>query len=300
MSGQPDDIIDCMARMKGDQQPFAVATVVHVHGGASAREGAKAVIRGDGTVVGWVGGGCTLAAVKKSAARALIDGRTRFIRVRPKDGAMAEIGAQQRTEDFDSHCPTGGTIEIFIEPVLPRASLIVAGASLVAQAVSDIGKRLGFAVTVAALPEDLASFSSVDHPIEGFDPEQAIRAASSFVVVATQGKRDKDALRFAIATGSSYIAFVASRKKAAKLKQDLCDEGSDPAAVARIRSPAGADIGAVTPEEIALSILADIVRELRLGALKDDGKSPSHLVPDLGEMVAAPGDMVPNDNTENA
>ena len=81
--------------------------------------------------------------MKKTAARALVDGRARFIRVRPKDGEMTEIAAGQRTEDFDSHCPTGGTIEIFIEPVLPRASLIVAGASLVAQALSDIGKRLG-------------------------------------------------------------------------------------------------------------------------------------------------------------
>ncbi len=70
MPKEPDDVIDCMARMKGDGQPFAVATIVHVQGGASAREGAKAVIRGDGTVVGWIGGGCTLGAVKKTSARA--------------------------------------------------------------------------------------------------------------------------------------------------------------------------------------------------------------------------------------
>ncbi len=270
---EPDDIIDCMARMKGDEQPFAVATVVHVHGGASAREGSKAVIRGDGAVVGWVGGGCTLAAVKKVAARALIDGRTRFIRVRPKDGAIAEVGADDRTEDFDNHCPTGGTIEVFIEPVLPRASLIIVGGSLVAQALSDLGKRLGFAVTVAALQEDLELFSNFDHAIVGFDPEQAIRPASSFVVVASQGRRDRDALRFALATESAFVALVASRKKAAKLKQDLCDAGIDPVAVSRIRSPAGADIGAVTPEEIALSILADIVRERRRGVAADEAKN---------------------------
>ena len=193
MSNEPDDVFDCMARMKGEELPFAVATVVHVLGGASAREGAKAVIRGDGTVVGWIGGGCTLGAVKKTAARALVDGRARFIRVRPKDGAMSEVGADSRTEEFDSFCPTGGTVEIFIEPVLPRPSLIVIGGSLVARALADIGKRVGFAVTVAALPEDLESFSNVDHAIEGFDPNQAIRPASSFVVVASQGRRDRDA-----------------------------------------------------------------------------------------------------------
>jgi xanthine dehydrogenase accessory factor len=300
MPKEPDDVIDCMARMKGDEQPFAVATVVHVNGGASAREGSKAVVRGDGSVVGWIGGGCTLGAVKKTAARALIDGRARFIRVRPKDGAIAEGGAESRTEDFDNHCATGGTIEIFIEPVLPRASLIVVGGSLVAQALADLGKRLGFAVTVAALPEDLELFSNFDHSIEGFDPEQAIRPASSFVVVASQGRRDRDALRFALATGSAYVAFVASRKKAEKLKQDLRETGVDPAAVSRVRSPAGADIGAVTPEEIALSILADIVQERRLGAAGGDRKHEHASVPSAGRPSTAKDDVVPSSDAESA
>ncbi len=289
MSREPDDVIDCMARMKGEEQPFAVATVVHVRGGASAREGSKAVVRGDGKVVGWIGGGCTLGAVKKTAARALIDGRARFIRVRPKDGAMAEVGADSRTEDFDNYCPTGGTVEIFIEPVLPRASLIVVGGSLVARALADLGKRLGFAITVAALPEDLALFSKPDHSIEGFDPGQAIRPASSFVVVASQGRRDRDALRFALATESAYVAFVASRKKAAKLKQDLRDTGGDPAAVSRIRSPAGTNIGAVTPEEIALSILADIVQERRLGAAEVAAKYERPSMPGADDVIPGGG-----------
>lgn len=300
MSNEPDDIIDCMARMKGEEQPFAVATVVHVLGGASAREGAKAVVRGDGSVVGWIGGGCTLGAVKKTAAQALVDGRARFIRVRPKDGAVAEVGAETRTEDFDNFCATGGTIEIFIEPVLPRASLIVVGSSLVAQALADLGKRLGFAVTVAALSEDLELFSNFDHSIEGFDPEQAIRPASSFVVVASQGRRDRDALRFALATESTYVAFVASRKKAVKLMQDLRDAGIDPAAVSRIRSPAGANIGAVTPEEIALSILADIVQERRLGAAEDDRKHESQSVPSAGGTSTSKDDAVSNGDAVSA
>ena len=278
MAREPDDVVDCMARMKGEEQPFAVATVVHVHGGASAREGAKAVVRGDGSVVGWVGGGCTLGAVKKAASRALVDGRARLIRVRPADGATTELDGEldgeldpeRRTEDYDSHCPTGGTVEIFIEPVLPRASLIVVGGSLVAQALCDLGKRLGFAVTVVALREDLALFSNYDHAIEGFDPGQAIRPASSFVVVASQGRRDRDALRFALATESAYVALVASRKKAAKLQQDLHEAGLGPAAVARIRAPAGLHLGAVTPEEIALSILAEIVRERRIGTAEEE------------------------------
>ena len=152
MSREPDDVIDCMARMKGDGQPFAVATVVHVSGGAPAREGSKAVVRGDGRVIGWIGGGCTLGAVKKTASRALSDGRARLIRVRPNDGAVTEIDGEKRTEDFDNHCATGGTVEIFVEPVLPRPSLIVVGASQVAQALCDLGMRVGYAVTVVAMP----------------------------------------------------------------------------------------------------------------------------------------------------
>lgn len=303
MSNEPDDVIDCMARMKGDEQPFAVATVVHVLGGASAREGSKAVVRGDGSVVGWIGGGCTLSAVKKTAGRALVDGRARFIRVRPKDGATAEVESENRTEDFDNFCPTGGTVEIFIEPVLPRASLIVVGGSLVAQALADLGKRVGFAVTVAALPEDLGAFSNFDHAIEGFDPQQAIRPASSFVVVASQGRRDRDALRFALATGSDYVAFVASRKKATQLKQDLRDAGVDAAFVSRIRSPAGTDIGAVTPEEIALSILANIVQERRVGVAEGDRIHARHSMPSVAASVGgkstAIDDALPGDDVAN-
>ncbi len=298
MSNEPDDIIDCMARMKGDEQPFAVATVVHVHGGASAREGSKAVIRGDGSVVGWIGGGCTLGAVKKTASRALVDGRARFIRVRPKDGDITELGGENRTEDFDNFCPTGGTVEIFIEPVLPRTSLIVVGGSLVARALSDLGKRLGFAITVAALAEDLALFSNVDHSIEGFDPEQAIRPSSSFVVVASQGKRDRDALRFALATESSYVALVASRRKAEKLRQDLLGAGIDPSIVSRIRSPAGAHIGAVTPEEIALSVLAEIIQERRLGSTEGDANPVPHLSPGAGHISTGNDDVVPVNDPE--
>ena len=269
MAKEPDDVIDCMARMKGEEQPFAVATVVHVHGGASAKAGAKAIIRGDGSVIGWVGGGCTLGAVRKASSRALVDGQTRMIRVRPKDGEVVDIDDDDRIEDFDSVCPTGGIVEVLIEPVLPRPSLVIVGASLVARALCDLAKRLGFAVTVVALADDVALFTDPDHVMEGFDSRLTLRPQSSFVVVASQGMRDRDALHLAISTGSPYVAVVASRRKAAKLKQILIEDGVEPALIDRIRAPAGIHIGAVTPEEIALSVLSEIVRERRLGAPED-------------------------------
>ena len=262
MTVEPDDVFDCMARMKGEEQPFAVATVVRVEGGAAAKPGAKAVFQADGAAVGWVGGGCTLGAVRKAAAEALADGRARLIRVSPAGDLIEEAGV----EGFKSMCPTGGTVEVFIYPMLPRPALLVAGASLVARALFDLAKRLGYAVSVAALADDLASFEGCDRKIEGFKLGADEGPAPGFIVIATQGKRDREALREAVATKAPYIAFVGSRKKARTLKDELIEGGAEAAAVARVRSPAGIDIGAVTPEEIALSVLADIVRERRLGS----------------------------------
>ena len=262
MTVEPDDVFDCMASMKGEEQPFAVATVVRVEGGAAAKPGAKAVFQADGAAVGWVGGGCTLGAVRKAAAEALADGRARLIRVSPAGDLIEEAGV----EGFKSMCPTGGTVEVFIDPMLPRPALLVAGASLVARALFDLAKRLGYAVSVAALADDLASFEGCDRKIEGFKLGADEGPAPGFIVIATQGKRDREALREAVATKAPYIAFVGSRKKARTLKDELIEGGAEAAAVARVRSPAGIDIGAVTPEEIALSVLADIVRERRLGS----------------------------------
>jgi len=261
MSSDIEDVIDCMARMKGEEQPFAVATVVRSEGATAARSGAKAVLRADGTVIGWVGGGCTLGAVKKAAAKALVDGRARLIRVRPDDAGPSGEGI----EDFDNHCLSGGTADIFIEPVVPRPALLVLGVSPTALAVADLGKRLGFAVIAAALAGDIDTFDAADRRIAGFDLAAEPRAGAGYIVVATQGKRDREALKAALATDAPYIAFIGSRRKAGQLVADLAEEGVDPQRLARLRSPAGIHIGAVTPAEIALSVITEIVAERRLG-----------------------------------
>jgi xanthine dehydrogenase accessory factor len=262
MNGDMEDVIDCMARMKGEEQPFAVATVVRSEGATAARTGAKAVVRADGTMVGWIGGGCTLGAVKRAAAKALVDGRARLIRVRPDEAGPSEDGA----EDFTNSCASGGTADIFIEPVAPRPALIILGASPTALALADLAKRLGFAVTAAALSGDVDAFASADRRLPSFDLSVEPRAGASYVVVATQGKRDREALKAAFATGAPYVAFVGSRRKATQLAADLAGDGVDRARLTALRSPAGIHIGAVTPAEIALSILTEIVAERRLGA----------------------------------
>ncbi len=263
MALDSEDVIDCMARMKGDARPFALATVVRTKAATSAKVGAKAVIRADGAMVGWIGGGCTLGAVRKAAREALRDGRARMIRVRPDDEAGE---AEEGTEEFRNACASGGTVEVFVEPILPRPSLIVAGASATARALLALGPNAGFTVTAAALAEDLEGIAGVDEKLVGFDLSRSARAASSFIVVATQGKRDREALEAALATGAPYVAFIGSRKKAAELKAQLAARGVAAERLASLRSPAGLDIGAVTPEEIALSVLAEIVQERRQAA----------------------------------
>ena len=260
MSERDEDLIDCMARMKGDSQPFALATVVRTEDATAAKAGAKALVRADGSVIGWVGGGCTLGAVKKASAAALADGRARLISVRPGE-RLAEEPAPAGVELHKSHCPSGGSVEVFIEPVLPRPSLIVLGASPTARALADLGRRSGFAVTVAALADDQAHFADPDFRVTGFDLSNAPRADAGFVVVATQGKRDREALEAALACGAAYVAFVGSRKKAEALKAAMREAGVAAERVEALKSPAGLDIGAATPEEIALSILAEIVQE---------------------------------------
>ena len=266
MTEQGEDIIDCMARLKGDGQPFALATVVRTEDATAAKAGAKLVVRADGSLVGWIGGGCTLGAVKKTAARALADGRARLIRVRPD--ALDEDAApqDQNIEQHRNVCPSGGTIEVFVEPILPRPALIVAGASPVARALVALGSRTGFAVTLAALAEDQGSIPEAEFRIEGFDLSGAPQSGTAAIVVATQGKRDREALAAALACEAPYRAFVGSRKKAESLKAAMRDQGLPAERIESLRAPAGLDFGAVTPEEIALSILAEIVQQRRRGA----------------------------------
>ncbi len=265
MTQHPEDIIDCMARMKSDGQPFALATVIRTEDATAAKAGAKAVVRADGTVVGWVGGGCTLGAVRKAAAQALVDGRARLIRVRPKE-RLTEEAFEAGVEVHKSVCPSGGTVEVFVEPILPRPGLIVAGGSPVARALAELGRGAGFAVIVAALAEDQGGFADADARIEGFDLTRAAGVTTGYVVVATQGKRDREALAAALSCGAPYVAFVGSRKKAATLRAAMAQLDVPAERIESLHAPAGLDIGAATAAEIALSILAEIVRERRRAA----------------------------------
>jgi len=226
-------------------EPFALATVVRCERPTSAKPGAKALIRPDGRVAGWVGGACAEPVVAREALAALRDGQPRLV-VLVGDGGRDPA----RTEGivhFPMTCHSGGTLEIYVEPFLPKALLVLVGHGPVIETLATLGETAGHAVSV----------------LTG-DATAALRGLSlgptSSVVVATHGDDDEQALTRVLATPAGYVSLVASRKRASAIVETLRQRGVPAEQLARLKAPAGLDIGAVTPEEIAVSILAEIIQ----------------------------------------
>jgi len=263
------DLIDLVSRLKAADEPFVLATVVRTVSVTAAKAGAKAVIRRDGTIAaGWIGGGCAKGAVLKAAREALADGQSRLISVQPED-LLAELGVKPGEDRQGVHfatnmCPSKGTMDVFVEPVLPHPLLSILGASPVALALAELARPFGFYVTLAAPSGDILEPVGVDEQLEGYAVGSA-GDAMHFIVVATQGKGDEAALRVALNSDAAYTAFVGSRRKMAALREKLIGQGLAPAALDRVKAPAGLDLGAITPEEIALSILAEMTVVRRRG-----------------------------------
>jgi len=258
-----NEIMQIIATRKSAGEPFALATVVRTVAATAAKAGAKAVILPDGTISeGWIGGGCARAAVIKAAKDALSDGQSRLVSVQPPDllaDRGVEPGEEQEGVRFAKNmCPSQGTMDIFVEPVLPRPQVVICGSSPVAVAVADLAKRTGFAVTVCAPAAEQPAFGDADRRIEGY-ALPVDEAAARYVVVSTQGRGDEAALLAALAVDVDYVAFVGSRKKAEALKATLAKRGVPAERLAKLKAPAGLDLGAITPDEIAISILAEIV-----------------------------------------
>jgi len=263
------DVLDTISDRRAEGRPFALATVVRTVAATAAKAGAKAVILPDGTISeGWIGGGCARAAVLKAAREALADGKPRLVSVQPPDALQEQgipAGEERAGVRFAQNmCPSQGTMDVFVEPVLPHPEIVICGSSPVAIAVAELGRRIGFAVTVCVPAAEQASFAAADRRIEGYAlPVE--QAGLRFVVIATQGRGDEAALRAALAVEADYLAFVGSHKKAQALKAKLADSSIAPDRLARIKAPAGLDLGAITPDEIAISILAEIVAARRRG-----------------------------------
>lgn len=263
------EVRSLVSRLEAAEEAFALATVVRTLSVTAAKAGAKAVIRPDGTIAaGWIGGGCARGAVLKAAREALADGKPRLVSIQPEN-LLAELGVKPgESRDgvgfAENMCPSKGTMDIFVEPIFPRPSLVILGASPVALALAIQAPPLGFHVTVAVVEKNLPMIPGADRTIDGYWFEN-LRAAKRFVVVSTQGKGDEAALRAALSIDATYHAFVGSRRKMSALREKFLAVGLDGAALDRVKAPAGLDLGAITPEEIALSILAEITQERRRG-----------------------------------
>ncbi|MDF1606870.1 XdhC/CoxI family protein [Hoeflea sp. YIM 152468] len=258
-----------MNDFKTKGEPFALATVVRTVSVTAAKAGAKAVIRSDGTITeGWIGGGCARGAVLKAARQALADGQSRLVSIQPDEQLSEHQVKAGEVRDgvvyAKNMCPSQGTMDVFVEPVLPRPHLTICGASPVAVALADLGRRMGFFVTICAPEADHASFGETDRVIDGYEIP-ADGSERDYVVIATQGRGDSIALMAAVQVPSKYLAFVGSRKKIAALKAELSGSGVSSVRLEDIHAPAGLDLGAITPDEIAFSIVAEMIEIRRRG-----------------------------------
>ena len=256
------DTLQLASRLAGRSEAFALATVVRREPPSSARVGDSAVVTPDGGFHGWLGGSCTRPTVIREALAALADGAPRLIGiVRDPDSASQ---SRSGLTVFPMACHSGGSVEIYIEPLLPARRLLIFGVSPTAQALARLAAVLGYRVEAVdpeaseALFPDASRLVTSDESIE--PPGAGPDAARCFAVVATLGQRDEEAAWAAIQAMPGYVGVVASRKRFGQLRETLTARGATPEQLDRIANPAGLDIGAQTPEEIALSILAEVTR----------------------------------------
>ena len=258
-----------MQLLKAKGVPFAMATVVRTVAATSAKPGGKALLDLDGKIlIGWVGGGCARGAVGNAAREAIKTGEPQFISLRPQELLESEGVVAGELRDgvrFNRNgCPSKGTMDVFVEPVLPLPEIVICGTGLVAMALAELATHFDFKVLAHAVAKtDLNAKVT-----QGFDFD-----TYNFVVVATQGNGDCEALRAAVSGGCGYVSFVGSQRKfdaiAAKL---VAENPSLEPNLKKVNAPAGLSINAITPDEIALSILAEITQLRRANfATRDNG-----------------------------
>ncbi len=256
------ELLALAGRLVAKEEPFALATVVRRQPASSAQAGDGALITADGAFHGWLGGSCTQPTVIREALKAIADGAPRLIALAPDPQAEKRPGILV----FPMTCHSGGSVDIYIEPVLPAARLLVFGVSPVAQALARIGQAMGFSVHVADPAAEAGAFPGAERLWTDPDAPLDLPGVRPWAVVATMGERDEAAVRAALSTDPAYLGVVASSRRFGEIRDSLISAGSDARALARIQSPAGLDIGARAPEEIAVSILAEIVRVRRAAA----------------------------------
>jgi xanthine dehydrogenase accessory factor len=251
-----DEFLRKASELRTRDCPFAVAIVVKYEPPVSGKPGDKAIIQSDGKVWGWIGGGCVQPLVIREAMQAIQAGSPRIVRIAPS----AESEQATGMVNYSMSCHGGGALEVYIEPVLPKARILIFGRSLAAQSLSKLGKTVGYGISVVAPGASRELFPDADLIAEEVAPGQMNNGSEIYIVVATQGERDEEALEQALRTNARYISFIASHTKARKIIDSLAGKGVLPEMLTRIKAPAGLAIGTSSSSEIAVSIIAEIIQ----------------------------------------
>jgi len=242
--------------------PFAIATVIDTVAPTSAKPMAKAIITADGKMDGWIGGGCAQETVIKEALHCLHTGMASVIRLAPERSISGKVSYKK---EIFLTCESGGALEFHIEPVLPMTKLLIYGNTPTVNALAKLGELLDYD-TYALSPE----ISELELPEEVTKLDEfSIIEDQCVAIVATQGNGDLQALKAAIDSNPEFLSLIASKKKTKSLLQQLEKDGTSKDKISSIKFPAGLDIGAITPQEIAVSIMAELVQKKR-AALQGD------------------------------
>lgn len=256
-----ENVLGLVGDLERLREPFCLAIVTWVQAPTSGKPGFKAVVRADGSVVGWVGGSCSRHALLTECRAALAEGSPRLLRLRaagdPRPTPVPGV------VDRVMECQSGGAMDIYVEPHGRVTQLVVVGDSPVSESLSALGRLLGFRVVAAGPDIEPSRFPDADEVVGDFEGLAARLDADSYAVVATMATYDAGALAVLLRSPAAYVGLVASRKRAAALREDLAREGFTPQDFERVQNPAGLDIRARTPEEIALSVAAEVVRQVR-------------------------------------
>src|SRR5215212_9292794 len=252
------------------ERSFAVVTVVRTEPPTSASTGNRAVVFPDGSMEGWVGGGCIRPTARREGLAALEDGEPRLVRITP-DTAVSQHNVRMARMT----CASEGTADLYVEPFLPRPTLVVARDSPVTATLAAIASPLGF------------RFLAVD-AATGLDPEAIPHPRDTWLVVATFGEFDEDAVEAGVRLNLPYVGLVASKRRAGDILSELRARGLGDGDLSVVRSPAGIPIGASGQEEISLSIMAEIVSlraKLRPGLREEPATQPASQPRDATDPV---------------
>lgn len=245
--------------LKAQNIAFATAYIVRRTAPSSGKPGDKAIITSEGKIFGWIGGGCTRGIVLKEAIGSINNGKPVFVSI----GKDQKVNHHSQTKNYAMTCQSGGEVEVYIEPVLPKPKIMIFGKSHIAMAIVKLAKAMDYMVHVVMHEVDKNVFPEADeiYDLPNYNSERFDE--KSYSIVCTQGEGDLAALKKAIDLNGTYLAFVSSRKKATSIYKELRDAGVTFDQLKQIKTPAGLDIKAKLPEEVAISILAEIVQHFR-------------------------------------